>query len=117
MTTIETLQKHLEETKRSIKFANACEIVIDAINKKEDYSYVCQYTNDKRELFEKDHIIEWAKISFSTSSIKYFCDMYKISNEESVTPKYKPVINAMRFILKNVDLKYLAYDIQEEKTK
>ena len=63
MTTIETLQKHLEETKRSIKFANACEIVIDAINKKEDYSYVCQYTNDKRELFEKDHIIElWLQI-------------------------------------------------------
>ena len=115
MTTIETLQKQLEETKRSIKFANACEIVIDALNNKSDYEYTCPYTQKIIQLFTKDKFVMWATFQFTLHSAKNFVETYKLSFDVKKLPlEYTKVINAMKFLLNNQDLIQIAFEINKE---
>lgn len=116
MTTIEKLQKQLEETKRSIKFANACEIVIDALNNKSDYEFTCPYTDRVTELFwSSDKFVEYAQFTFKLRSAKHFVEMYKISfNVKKIPLEYTKVINAIKFLLNNEDLIQIAFEINKE---
>lgn len=114
MKTIEKLQKQLEETKRSIKFANACEIIIDAINNKSEYT-IPTYNGMKYVLFESEYFTKYGTFEFSESKPKHFIEVYKIVNENKKLPlKFTKVLNAMKFVYKNEDLIDIATKIRKE---
>ncbi len=114
MKTIEKLQKQLEETKRSIKFANACEIIIDAINNKSEYT-IPTYNGLEYVLFESDYFTKYFSFEFSESKPKHFVEIYKMVNENKKLPlKFTKVLNAMKFVYKNEDLMNMAVEISTE---
>ena len=100
MTTLETLKAELNQAKINVKFAQSIEIIFNAFDNKEAYSYNW-YKDHVVTIFGND-ILMFAKLKVTYSSVKQYEEMSEGKGED-----VKELKKAVKFVESNKDTNLL----------
>ena len=116
MTTTEKINQELEQIKLKLKIAKACELVVDSFLNKDELYFTCPFTGNKIYAIKSENIFSCYRISLTSSQIKHFEDLHKISFDKK-SGKTSKLYTALKLIEKNEDISYsILSDIYDEKS-
>ncbi len=115
MNTLERIEKELAEAKIKLKLAKAAQVVFDAFNNRERYSFE-NIVGDKHVLFGRDKIMMFAELQIKASDVKHFDEMYEINYD--VKPSFTRELRlALQLIEKNYEFFRVVIEIFRENYK
>ena len=113
MRTTEKLQANLQKAKTEIKFAESIEIVLQAFQNRESYTFD-MLSGRVKELFMFDSILKFGEIRISSKGIKGYEELHMIVFDEKPN-NTKELKKVVKFIETHFDKCYeIAYSLVKE---